>query len=533
MQNVPILKVKTGFQFAKSHENYFIQRLIVNSGDLMSYGAENYRLGRVLEESDPEAAIEQYKECFTLDLAGRRNLLNKVMKYSVILSIFSAFIISYFAQDSLSDNPILNYLNKVLIYTIIISGCCTLPFIILMASMIYKTKMLKTRPEEYFYNALAGIGIIRCCRILKNRNITIVDHATLLIKSPIPGFPDVGHAALHMIRDDPQKFKESLEEAQKNILISKREEMEFMAALSMLELVAFPDSDSNYINEEKESEDTENAKESEVVEINNVDLACNLSINNGTLIAELIFTNNDLIEFSDIGIEILYPHGSFEVAKKVPDNYDEMNEGIIESLEPGQYDSITFYLMPLECRNTNIDAIAHYRDPSGTVFTTGMETLIVNIHANELEFAGQVTASTLKQLVQEELNFLDNRIFTMPAGMDPSNALDLARVILLGTDLSYIGNYLTDDPFHQEKWFYGFTKDEDQLAVRISVDKEFNTLEIFLAISSPEPLIGLLTMFDQLICEKLEDTGYLPNHLHDEQIKEAIMMKSLIFEQVD
>jgi len=133
----------------------------------------------------------------------------------------------------------------------------------------------------------------------------------------------------------------------------------------------------------------------------------------------------------------------------------------------------------------------------------------------------------LRNLVQNVLPHNDAKLYTLPKGLEPKDALLVARETLAGRDVKFVRELSEPAPYIGEAWFYGTTKVKGyQLAIRVSVREETNSIEIFSAAPTPEVLTGILAELGSDLQTKLHERGTPAQQITNITIKDSILNRS-------
>ncbi len=203
-------------------------------------------------------------------------------------------------------------------------------------------------------------------------------------------------------------------------------------------------------------------------------------------------------------------------------------------LNPGEKVSVAYYFDPQICTESQIDGTARYRDAKGAVHSLSMKTRKAEVVCPIFFTKEHANTAMLKRLVEGELDQRDSKVYNvmaMPEKMTYEELFSLAKEVVLAHDVHLVRDFIKQEPYHGEAWFYGETKVKGyKIVIRASVMEDGKRIEFFAASTAIPAITGLLAEFNhtliQLIGRK-HATLKLESEF-DEQVKVDIQKKSLM-----
>jgi hypothetical protein len=203
-------------------------------------------------------------------------------------------------------------------------------------------------------------------------------------------------------------------------------------------------------------------------------------------------------------------------------------------LNPGEKVSVAYYFDPQICTESQIDGTARYRDSKGAVHSLSMKTRKAEVVCPIFFTKEHANTAMLKRLVEGELDQRDSKVYNikaMPEKMTYEELFSLTKEVVLAHDVHLVRDFIKEDPYHGEAWFYGETKVKGyKIVIRASVMEDGKRVEFFAASTQIPAITGLLAEFNhtliQLIGRK-HATLKLESEF-DEQVKVDIQKKSLM-----
>jgi large repetitive protein len=218
-----------------------------------------------------------------------------------------------------------------------------------------------------------------------------------------------------------------------------------------------------------------------------------------------------------------------------PDTYKfQGSEVQLGVLNPGEKVSVAYYFDPQICTESQIDGVGRYRDAKGAVHSIAMKTRKAEVVCPIFFTKEHANTAMLKRLVEGELDQRDSKVYTitqLPEGLKWSEVFSLAKEVVLGHDVHLVRDFVVEEPYHGEAWFYGETKVKGyKIVIRASVIADGSKLEFFAASTQIRAITGLLAEFNHTLTA-LIGRKYATLKLKSEfgdDIKQDIQKKSLM-----
>ncbi|MEW5760054.1 MAG: hypothetical protein AB1779_04750 [Candidatus Thermoplasmatota archaeon] len=192
----------------------------------------------------------------------------------------------------------------------------------------------------------------------------------------------------------------------------------------------------------------------------------------------------------------------------------EGNEIMLENIEPREKKTFALYFDPNICMESYFEGILAFKDYKGNLETRKMKRKLVSVVCPIMYTDENINTAMLKRMIAEELGQKDVKVFAIPFGVSYERVLDIAKRAVQHHDVRFVREFIEKTPFTAEIWFYGKTKErKDKVVIRITVRKETNSVEFFVASNSILVVTGLL--------------AELKNDLNDEMKKDKVPVKKM------
>jgi hypothetical protein len=218
-----------------------------------------------------------------------------------------------------------------------------------------------------------------------------------------------------------------------------------------------------------------------------------------------------------------------------PDTYKRQGSEVqMGVLNPQEKASLAYYFDPQICTESLIDGIARYRDAKGAVHTVNMKTRKAEVVCPIFFTREHANTAMLKRLVEGELDQRDSKVYSveaLPEGTAWKDVFGLLKDVVLSHDVHLVRDFIREDPYHAEVWFYGETKVKGyKIVIRASVQEEAQKVEFFAASTKIPAITGLLAEFNHTLQSmmKAKHAGLVLVPEFDEAIKDAVEKKSLM-----
>ena len=218
-----------------------------------------------------------------------------------------------------------------------------------------------------------------------------------------------------------------------------------------------------------------------------------------------------------------------------PDSYKYQGSEVqLGVLNPGEKVSVAYYFDPQICTESQIDGVGRYRDAKGGVHSIAMKTRKAEVVCPIFFTKEHANTAMLKRLVESELKDMDSKVYNItaiPEGMKWSDIFGLVKEVVLGHDVHLVRDFIVEEPYHGEAWFYGETKVKGyKIVIRASVIEDGQKIEFFAASTQIRAITGLLAEFNHtlqsLIGRKYATLKVEPEF--NEEVKQDIQKKSLM-----
>ncbi len=194
----------------------------------------------------------------------------------------------------------------------------------------------------------------------------------------------------------------------------------------------------------------------------------------------------------EVTLKILYDKKALQLTYIEPEYEREGSEVTIGNIPPNEKKTVAFYLDPLICMESSIDATVLFKNYKGELKTVLMKRRPVDIVCPIFYTEQNVNVAMLKRLISE-LKYKDSKIYSIPKSMFPSQAMDLAKAVISSRDVKFVREFNEETPYLAEAWFYGKTKHTlEDLVIRATMREENGFLEIFVCSNNLATLPGLL-----------------------------------------
>ena len=231
----------------------------------------------------------------------------------------------------------------------------------------------------------------------------------------------------------------------------------------------------------------EQALESELV-----NLLGNVEFYKGFIVVKVSLMNGAATVITDSDVKLVYNSDALRLDHIMPELRLTGSEVRLGNLAPGERKTAAFYLDPMICLKSNIDATVSFKDSKGTLRTKGMEQLKAEVVCPILYSDEEVNVAMLKRLIGD-LQVHDNKVFPLPRTVTLERAQELGKEVLASHRAKLVREFKEETPFSAEAWYYGRSKvSKKPVVTRLSVAKATNTVEFFVATDELPALTGLL-----------------------------------------
>jgi len=230
----------------------------------------------------------------------------------------------------------------------------------------------------------------------------------------------------------------------------------------------------------------------EQAEAGDVKILSQLEFYQGYVRLKAAVKNNYPYMVYDVDLKIIYDKKALQLDHIEPEYEREGSEIVIGNIPPNEKKTVAFYLDPIICMESSIDATAIFKNYKGELKTVLMKRRPVDIVCPIFYTEQNVNVAMLKRLVTE-LRYKDSKIFAIPKTLLPTEAMKMAKAVVESRDVKFVREFFEETPYIGEAWFYGKTKHTlEDLTIRATVREDRGLLEFFVASNNLATLPGLL-----------------------------------------
>jgi hypothetical protein len=209
----------------------------------------------------------------------------------------------------------------------------------------------------------------------------------------------------------------------------------------------------------------------------------------------------------NINLDLAYDINTLRMSHIEPQYPMSENTIYLPDIQPGEKRTVAVYFDPLICQESHIDGKVVFTDASGSPGEAEMKRRPVDVVCPIFYTVETINVAMLKRLLGE-LSFNDSRIYEVkdPKALQEAHALAVASV--KGHDVKVVREFLEEEPFQIETWFYGEAKEsEEKLVIKVSSRSSGNMLEIYVASDNLASMTGLLAELGSEFRRKLDEKG--------------------------
>lgn len=263
------------------------------------------------------------------------------------------------------------------------------------------------------------------------------------------------------------------------------------------------------------------------------------SYDKGYIKMELNITNEDLRDIKNVNLELHYDENTL-ILSHIKPIYKKLNRNfIIGDIKSRDGKNIVIYFDPLSCTDTFISGGVSFKDWEDNDKYIMLEPQKIRVMSPQLFARDTISVSELKRILEEELVFSGTKIINIPLGMSIKDTFMTCRELIFKFNTKIIHKIIKSNPDIMEAWFYSESLDAKcKFAIKIRIDEEINSIELYIASSNNAALTGLLTHLLFYLNKDLQSKGIIMQPLKQIEniaLKEKIFSskKSLLFEEME
>ncbi len=217
---------------------------------------------------------------------------------------------------------------------------------------------------------------------------------------------------------------------------------------------------------------------------------------------------------------------SFHLLRIEPNEYDHEGPTVkLNDLLPKEEKAVAWVLEPLICGTESIGGTTSGVDANGTPFAIPMAPLEIQVRCPLFARPEEVNLPTVQRMIGD-LAVKSERVFYLPPGLTPSDALELAKAVISARDVHFVGTFASsqaEGAFEESAWFYGTTKvGQKRYILTASVSEKDRAIRIFTACDDEAGCTGFLAEAGAAIRRELVQRGAVDS---EEKVKELVCEK--------
>lgn len=227
---------------------------------------------------------------------------------------------------------------------------------------------------------------------------------------------------------------------------------------------------------------------------------------------------------TNVAMKLAYDEGALRLDRVEPLYEVKGGEIILGNIGSQEKKSVSVNLDPLICMDSYIDGLVSFRDAAGSLETVKMKRKLVSVVCPMLFTDGEVNVAMLKRLVEQQLHQHDSRMFKIPPQLSGETVLAIGKGAVSRHDIRLVREFRKKgEPYSAEAWYHAHIKGRsDTVVVRVSVWKESNAMELFVASESLLVITGLLAELRHDIGEELEKRSLMRDALQQLIDRDAV-----------
>ena len=195
---------------------------------------------------------------------------------------------------------------------------------------------------------------------------------------------------------------------------------------------------------------------------------------------------------TDATFDLLYENKSLKLSRIEPDFSHSGSKVEMGNVGPGQKKTVAYYLDPLICQESVVDGTLTFRDYQGKLNHIDMKRRPVDIVCPIFYTEETVNVAMLKRLL-DKLAYRDCRMYRFESKENLKDIFKIGKAVVQGYDVKFVREFVEEDPFQMEAWFYGKTKEtNEEMVIKVAVTEAERILEISVNSSNLATLTGLL-----------------------------------------
>ncbi|MEW5760977.1 MAG: putative Ig domain-containing protein, partial [Candidatus Thermoplasmatota archaeon] len=224
----------------------------------------------------------------------------------------------------------------------------------------------------------------------------------------------------------------------------------------------------------------------------------------GYLRMKIAVVNDMNYVITDASLKLVFDENVFHLSHTEPEYPLHYHELFIGNVNPREKKTVNYYLDPMICTSTFLDATLTYKDYLGNLKSTLMPRKRIELTCPIFYTEENINVGILKKLIKE-MEYYDRKIYKMPS-VEPEVMYNFCKEVISAHDVRFVKEFKENGVY--EAWYYGKTRDKKEVVIKVGVSKKTNTIEFFVSATAITIITGLLAELGHELTRRLKGRGF-------------------------
>jgi hypothetical protein len=248
----------------------------------------------------------------------------------------------------------------------------------------------------------------------------------------------------------------------------------------------------------------------------------------GFIRLKMSVTNPSNQIIADVLLDLDFDENTLRLDRHEPEYPIKREKVQLGHINPNTGKTVAFYLDPMTCTKagTDINCRVDYKDTYGKICFIQMNPKKVEVVCPIFNTESDINIGMLKEFI-EKLPYQDSKIYKIPQGLEINKLMETCKETIQMHDVRHIRTLRTKDGKTCETWYYGRTKIVgNNIVIKMGINKETESIEIFAALPTPESLTGLLAELGSNLMSKMKEIDKKVSQVINVSIKDTLIQRS-------
>jgi len=231
-----------------------------------------------------------------------------------------------------------------------------------------------------------------------------------------------------------------------------------------------------------------------------------IDFNHGLVIYSVELHNNTDEIIIDPCLDVIWDRDVLHLERIEPEDSRTEGRFRLDDIGSGERKVLRLYFDPQVCLESFIKASMAYMDIRGQLETFALENTLADINCPIFFTVENANTAMIRKELDEELIHTDTKVYRYALVLHDEDVFKEVKRTIASYNVKFLMEYVNDDPFLAEAWYYGETKIKgSKVIIKATVNEEDSTVEFLVAASMEMVITGLLAELGHIFLKAMDE----------------------------